>query len=193
MSPDIDYTTLSLADVRDGLEQNARDLANRFSPLTPQQFNWRPDAAQWSVAQCVAHLVTTNHHVMSSGQRALDPATPRTVWQRLPWLPGMFGRMLVRSQAPSATRKFKTSPAASPAASDIGLDIVQRFVDQQAEIVAWLRTVDEGAAARARMVSPFASFITYSVLDGVRLLVAHDRRHMQQAGRVIANPGFPTS
>lgn len=32
--------------------------------------------------------------------------------------------------------------------------------------------------------------ITYSVLDGARLMLAHDHRHIQQAGRVTRSPGF---
>jgi hypothetical protein len=32
--------------------------------------------------------------------------------------------------------------------------------------------------------------VTYSVLDGLRLLVAHDRRHFEQARRVMQSPDF---
>jgi hypothetical protein len=41
------------------------------------------------------------------------------------------------------------------------------------------------------MVSPFVRFITYSVLDGCRLMAAHDRRHFEQARRVTEAAGFP--
>jgi hypothetical protein len=41
------------------------------------------------------------------------------------------------------------------------------------------------------MTSPFVRVITYSVLDGWRLMLAHDRRHVEQAKRVMATPGFP--
>jgi len=41
------------------------------------------------------------------------------------------------------------------------------------------------------MVSPFVRFITYSVLDGCRLMAAHDRRHFEQARRVTQTAGFP--
>ena len=37
------------------------------------------------------------------------------------------------------------------------------------------------------MVSPFVSFITYSVLDGCRLIVTHERRHFEQARRVAGS------
>ena len=41
------------------------------------------------------------------------------------------------------------------------------------------------------MTSPFARIITYSVLDGWRLMLAHDRRHVEQARRVVQSPEFP--
>jgi hypothetical protein len=41
------------------------------------------------------------------------------------------------------------------------------------------------------MTSPFMRVITYSVLDGWRLVVAHNHRHIQQAKRVVQAQGFP--
>ena len=35
------------------------------------------------------------------------------------------------------------------------------------------------------MTSPFVHFITCRVLDGWRLMVAHNRRHFEQARRVM--------
>jgi hypothetical protein len=102
----------------------------------------------------------------------------------------MFGRMLIRSQAPQATRKFTASPLATPTSSGMAGDIVDRFVAQDHELVSWLRRLDEPGASRVIMTSPFVRFITYSVLDGARLILAHDHRHIQQAGRVLQSPGF---
>jgi hypothetical protein len=56
-----------------------------------------------------------------------------------------------------------------------------------------VRSLDGRDVARIIMVSPFASFITYSVLDGCRLIVTHERRHFEQARRVTQAPGFPSS
>jgi hypothetical protein len=37
----------------------------------------------------------------------------------------------------------------------------------------------------------FITLVTYSALDGWRLIVAHDQRHLEQARRVTQSPGFP--
>ena len=123
--------------------------------------------------------------------QALDGTRGRTLWQRLPVLPRLFGRMLVRTQSPDATRRFKAPGKAQPAASTIDAAVVRRFVDQQRTLIAKLDASARRDLAGIVMASPFVGVVTYSVLDGWRLIVAHERRHVQQARRVMTAPGFP--
>lgn len=187
----MDYTTLSLAEVGSGLDDMARETQATFGKLDVRQLNWRPDVAQWSVAQCFEHLLTANRLMFGAAKAALNHAQPRTLWQRLPLVPGVLGGMLIRSQAPSGARKFTASPKAQPGTSDIAATVIPRVVEQHREAVAWIETIDEQEAARAIMTSPFVRVITYRVLDGCRLVVAHGRRHFEQARRVTWSPGFP--
>ena len=174
----------SLADI-------AREAETTFGALNARQLNWRPDGARWSVAQCFEHLLTTNRLMLSQADDALNPAHAQSVWQRLPVLPGLLGRLMVRSQAPETTRKFVAPAPARPATSDIGADVIQRFVEQQRDAVVRVAALDDSRAARTIMTSPFLRIITYSVLDGWRLIAAHGRRHFEQARRVTESPGFP--
>jgi hypothetical protein len=187
----MDYTTASLADVSNGLDDIARDAQATFGRYDSPQLNWRPDATRWSVAQCFEHLLTANRLMFEAADSALNEATRPTRWQRMPMLPGVFGRMLVRSQAPSTARKFTAPPKAQPSTSDIPVDVIQRFIEQQRHAVLCVQALDEPIAARTIMASPFIRFITYSVLDGWRLVFAHNRRHFEQARAVTRSPGFP--
>ena len=189
----MDYTHLSLSDIRRELEQIARDAQAAFGALDARQLNWKPDAARWSVAQCLEHLLAANRLMIRSASDALSPAHARTLWQRLPGLPRLLGPMMVRSQAPESTRRFTAPPAARPATSDVAADIVERFVEQHRNAAGQVSRLDEGVADATIMASPFMSVITYSVLDGWRLMVAHDRRHLAQARRAVDAPGFPVS
>jgi len=136
-------------------------------------------------------LLTANRLMLQTADAALNNAEARTLWQRLPVLPGVLGRMLIRSQTPGTARKFTAPAKAQPATSDISADIIQRFVEQHREAVTRVQVLNEVDAARAIMTSPFIKAVTYSVLDGWRLLLAHDRRHFEQARRVALSPGFP--
>jgi hypothetical protein len=186
----MDFTTLSLADTRTALDETVGDTRATFAGLSARQLNWRPDAAQWSVAQCFEHLLTANRLMLEAANDALGAGGP-TLWQRVPVLPGLFGRALIRSQAPDGQRKFTAPSKARPTVSDVGADIVQRFIDQQRHIMTWVQGLDEQRAARTVMTSPFARVVVYSVLDGCRIVVAHNRRHVEQARRVMQAPGFP--
>ena len=168
----MDYTTLSLAEVKTGLAEIARDVESTFGALNGRQLNWRPDAARWSVAQCLEHLLTANRLMIGQADDALDPAHPRSVWQRLPVLPGLLGRLIVRSQAPEATRKYTAPASARPATSDIAADVVQRFVAQHRDAVARVAAMDEGSAGP----------------DDHDLAVRPDR-HLQRAGRLAPDAG----
>jgi hypothetical protein len=188
----MDYTTLSLAEVRTGLDAMTHETEATFGGFDARQLNWRPDAVRWSVAQCFEHLLTANRLMLRAAEDAMDTAVPRTLWQRLPILPGVLGPMLVRSQAPTTTRKFVAPSKARPATSDIAADVIRRFIEQHRDAVARAQALDQREAARAIMSSPFISVVTYSVLDGWRLMLAHGRRHFEQARRVTLSPGFPS-
>jgi hypothetical protein len=168
----------------------ARDAQATFGGLDVRHLNWRPDATRWSVAQCFEHLVMANRLMLQQARDALEKG-PTNIWQRVPFMPGLFGLVLIRSQAPGAARKFTASPKAQPATGDVPADVIERFAEQHRDASAWMRALAERDAGRAIMTSPFGKVVTYSVLDGCRLIVAHDHRHFEQARRVTQAPGFP--
>jgi hypothetical protein len=186
-----DFTKLSLAHVQAELEAIAADAQATFGPLAPRQLNWRPEAARWSVAQCLDHLLKANAEMLDAAAAALGKGQPRSLWQWLPLWPRLMGRLLIRSQSPGASGRYTAPRPAQPTASAIDPAIVARFIGQQRDLLARARALDERAAARVIMVSPFMRVISYSVLDGWRLIVAHERRHVEQARRVTQAPGFP--
>jgi hypothetical protein len=185
------YTTLPLAGVAAEFTATARDTHSTFGHLDEQQLNWRPDATSWSVAQCFDHLLSIDRQMFQAVDAAMDRSRPRTVWQRLPVLPRVFGLMLIKSQMPDAKRKFTAPSQAEPSSSAIDGQIIERFVAYQHEAAARVRLLEQRDVSHLIMVSPFASFIAYSVLDGCRLIVTHQRRHFEQARRVTQAPGFP--
>jgi hypothetical protein len=186
----INSTSLSLAEVEAEFGAMARDTQTVFAGLSEQQLNWRRDATSWSVAQCFDHLLNTNREMFQAIEAAVDGSHPPTVWQRLPVLPRLFGSLMINAVKPEAKRKLKAPGKAVPSASAIDGRIIERFVAYQAEAAARVRALDKREPARVIMVSPFASFITYSVLDGCRIIAAHQRRHFEQARRVTQEPGF---
>src|SRR5688572_31468746 len=139
----MDYTKLTLREIESALSDVVRDTEATFGGLDARQLNWRPDAQQWSVAQCFDHLLTANRLMFDAAEEALTGAAPPTIWQRLPILPSLFGRALIRSQAPDSARKYKAPSKAQPSVSDVAPDIIGRFVHQQREAARAVPGQDE--------------------------------------------------
>jgi hypothetical protein len=165
------------------------DAQETFGALSATQLNWKPSAEQWSVAQVFEHLIKSNRGFYPALEQTASGARRGNLWERVSPLSGFFGRMVLRAIV--SPRKFPAPRALKPSASDIEADIIARFAGQQDELADKLRAT-EGADLRKTVVtSPISAFVTYSMLDACRIVVAHERRHFAQAQRVTESEGFP--
>jgi hypothetical protein len=187
----MDYVNLSLPEVFGEAEAIAADAQTLFGHLSAQQINWKPSADQWSVAQCLEHLIAVNGSYHTQFDRIIAGEKKPTLWERMPVLPGLFGKLLVKSQAPNSHQKFTAPALAQPSSSAVDPQVVDRFVENHRETMAKLRAMERLDPAKLIVTSPFVKLITYSALDAARLVVAHERRHFAQAQRVMETAGFP--
>jgi hypothetical protein len=184
------YQNLTLPQIYDEAESIAVDAKALFGHLNLEQLNWKPSADSWSVSQCLEHLISSNQAYDPVLDRILRGEYRQTVLHRLPLLPAFMGRTLIKAMAPDAARKFKAPAASLPSSSSIDPQIVERFVAHQRAMLAKMRLV--GDPAGTIITSPFLVAIVYSLLDAFRLLVTHERRHFDQAQRVMRTGGFPS-
>ncbi len=168
-----------------------REAQERFGELTARQLNWQPGASRWSIGQCFDHLLTANAGYLPIFEQALDGTLKRTVWQRLPWIPRFWGKLMIHTVSPETPRKVKAPKIFHPASSDVDGAIVRRFVEQQEQAVAFMRASEDVDSEQIIIPSPVTAVITYSLIDAFRIIVAHEQRHLLQAKRVMETDGFP--
>lgn len=173
----------------------ANDVANdariTFGHLTPSQLNWKPSAERWSVAQCFEHLLTSNKGYLPIIDNVLA-GYKRTLWQSMPVLPGLMGKLLVKSMDPASTRKVKAPKRFQPAQSDISGSVINDFVDLQKQIIDKMKATEHLDLEKTVITSPVTGVVVYSLRDAYRLIVVHEQRHFQQAKRVIEEKEFPS-
>lgn len=174
-------------------EAISRDVQFTFGQLNAEQLNWKPSAESWSVAQCLDHLISANKEMLSAFDPVIRGSKQTRFLERLPFWSGFWGRMMVKAVSPQGTQKFKAPTTAVPSSSKLDPQIVGRFVDLQQEVSRKIKAVEGLNPDEVIITSPFAGFITYSLLDACRIIVAHERRHFAQAQRVMAAEGFPTA
>jgi DinB superfamily len=186
----MDYLTAKLPALITEANNIAAETKSTFGHLTPTQLNWKPSAERWSVAQCFEHLVTSNKGFFPRVEGVIAGIKP-TFWQRMPVIPGLAGRLLIKSLDPKSTRKIKAPKKFQPAQSDISASVLDDFVDQQAKIVEKMKATEHLDLEKIIITSPVAAAITYSMMDAYRVIVVHERRHFEQARRVTEEPAFP--
>ena len=109
----------------------------------------------------------------------------------MPLLPGLAGRLLIKSLDPKSTRKIKAPQKFQPAQSDISVSVLDDFVDMQAKIVEKMKATERLDLEKIIITSPVGSAITYSLMDAYRIVVVHEHRHFEQAKRVTEEAAFP--
>ena len=108
-----------------------------------------------------------------------------------PYAHDFVGRVFVRTMEPPARFKVKTPVAFLPGPKRGRPEIMAAFRAYQVQFVDRLRQASGLDLRRAKVVSPASSWIKMSLNSGFALMVAHERRHLWQAQRVLASPGFP--
>jgi DinB family protein len=186
----LDYLTAKLPALIAATNDIAAEAKSTFGRLSPTQLNWKPSAERWSVAQCFDHLLTSNKGYFPPIEGVFAGIKP-TFWQRMPLLPGLAGKLLIKSLDPKSTRRIRAPKKIQPAHSDIRASIIDDFVAQQAQIVEKMKSTEHLDLEKTIITSPVAAAITYSLMDAYRVIVVHERRHFEQARRVTEEASFP--
>jgi hypothetical protein len=167
------------------------EVRRDFGSLSVQQLNWKPSSDRWSIAQCIDHLETTNKAYFPIFEKIVNGGKKNTFWESLPWFPVFWGKMLIKSVSPEGARKLKAPTIFQPGTSNIDQAILRRFIDQQNQVIGYMKATEGMNLEKIIISSPVSNIITYSLIDAYRIIVAHEKRHLLQAERVSKLEDFP--
>lgn len=167
------------------------DARKVFGRLTSEQLNWKPSAERWSVGQCFDHLIQTNRCFFPDMERVAAGTFKSSAWARVSPLSGLCARLILRALDPVKGMKTKAARVFLPASSDVDADGIEKFAEHQRELTERMRATATRDIRRTMVTSPVAAVATYSLFDAYRIVVAHERKHFEQARRVMEEPSFP--
>lgn len=162
-----------------------------FDHLNNRQLNWKPSAEQWSIAQCLDHLVVSNNTYFPVLEKIASGSHKMNWWERNSPLSGVFGKMLVNQLKETVKRKMRAPQLFRPAASEINTDIILSFNTQLDKFLKLMNECLDADLDKTIITSPVSRIITYNLKDAYTILVQHLHRHINQAIRVKNNPSFP--
>jgi hypothetical protein len=175
------------------LQTVAEDARKVFGGLSTAQLNWKPSEQQWSVGQCFDHLIVTNRCFFPDMERVAAGKYRSSLWGRVSPLSGFFARLILKALDPEKGRKTKAPRVFEPAKSDVAADVIEQFATHQTELSTRMLATTGADLRGLKITSPVAAVATYSILDAYRIVVAHERKHFEQAQRVTRAEGFPAA
>jgi hypothetical protein len=178
-------------DLRGQFEQVAAEADELAATLRDDQFSWRPAPDGWSIAECLEHLNATARACLPKLDEAIAEALRRRAYAEAPFRLSWSGRLLVRTSEPRSRMRLRSPRLFQPAPSGSRRDVVTRLRAHQLEYVDRLRRANGLDLSRARVVSPVSRWLRFSLGTSFAVIAAHQRRHLCQARKITALPGFP--
>ncbi|MGE0407306.1 MAG: DinB family protein [Candidatus Korobacteraceae bacterium] len=168
------------------LDAAERDAYAVVTGLTEAQGQWRAQAGQWSIAECLEHLATANTVYLEAMKEPAARARANGRLRRGPAKPGLLGGWFVRSLEPPVNPRFKTkAPRKIQPHSSPGLqDAFRNFLASQEAVRAFLRANADLDLAGVRFPNPLVRGVRFSLATGLHVIPAHERRHLWQARRI---------
>lgn len=159
--------------------------------LSDLQFNWRPGAGRWSVADCLVHLNTGVTQTLPAFDAAIATAPPAR--GAGPARYGWLTRLMVRSMEPPPRFRMRTArilevPAGALYARSA---ILPEFLAGRDRLMERVRRADGLDLTAVRVISPVNRLFRLPLGGYFDFILAHDRRHLWQARQVRESPGFP--
>ena len=178
----------SLIEQLDELVVDARSLGEG---LSREQFNWRPATGRWSIAQCLEHVTLSIRLYPENIERMIRDARQRATTAR-PYREGWFSRWMVTNMEPPPRMRIRTKRSVDPAPNLDPDAVLQDFERAVATLKDLALSADGVPLRHARMRSPFAPILRFTLPQTFTINAAHARRHLWQARQVRQHPNFPT-
>jgi hypothetical protein len=193
-APSLPPDLQELVDVWLAVEREADML---LAALDDEQFNWAPAPGVWSIAQCFDHLNAASAVYLSRMQPAIAAAQAAGYTRRGPIASTWWGRRFVASMGPRAvpsSMKYKAPKLIRPSARRRKAEVWPEFVRLHRQLRTLVAEVGPLVDLnRAIFPNPFIRGIRMRCGTALRVMAAHDRRHLLQAQRVRQAEGFPRS
>jgi hypothetical protein len=159
--------------------------------LSPAQLNWPPRAGAWSIGKCIEHLAISSDVYLTAIASALIGRQPDGPVDEI--VLGRFGGYFIRNfiEPTPTTKRARAPRKITPTLSSVDAGIVDRFLAGNEKARALVRRAAGYDVNRVRFRNPFIPLLRFSVGTGLQLHSSHERRHLLQAERVKASPGFP--
>lgn len=152
--------------------------------LGEAQFNWRPSPDQWSIEECLTHLVMVGHSAVAAIEKSIEQGRERGLTGGGPFEYPALERYFLREAAPPVRHPVSAPQHFQPLHGQPITGVLPTFHHVQGQFIRQLQRADGLDLRRIKVASPLSRFLKLSLGMTFAQAVAHEQRHMAQARRV---------
>lgn len=95
------------------------------------------------------------------------------------------------SLKPEQKRKMKTFKIFEPAVSNISEKIIEEFAENNQKLIEMIEACKDFDIHKIKIAEPLSVALNLRLGDAFEILILHEKRHFQQAERVMQAESFP--
>ena len=165
------------------LQETQGDILKRVSGLSPEQLNFKPDTASWSVAECVEHIAISETNMFGFMQASLKkPADPSKRNENKISEDDLVKMVTDRSTKRPTSEAFKPSGKFGSYEATL-----QEFQTKRANSINYIKTTADDLRNHYYEF-PFGTLDAYQVIV---FMAGHSKRHTDQIEEIMKNVNFP--
>lgn len=180
-------------DFRKQFEQISADADALVTPLSEEQFVWKPGPNRWSIAECLEHMNATARAYLPAIDEGIADAIRYGAYAEGPFQYSLVGRIFSRMMEPPARFRMRAAPDKQPGPERPKRETLAGFRAYQVQYVDRLRQANGIDLSRSCVRSPLASWIRIPLGSAFAAMAAHERRHLWQARKITEMAGFPSA
>ncbi len=147
--------------------------------------NTRPAPGSWSLAEILQHLIqiTQSYYPIIDSIRQGE-YKPGWLGRRT-FMTRFFGNFILQSSMPDHKRKVKTMYPWLPEETSYSPEIVEDYRRERERFISIMGDSKDLLEKGTIIHSPASKRVTYTLERGFDIIVAHEKRHLQQAQETL--------
>ena len=167
------------------LHESQKEFMDLVTPLSDEQWKWKPSPERWSVGECAEHIMLSETLLFSKVQDALAH-DPNPDWEKKTAGKTDF---LLKVMAPRLGKAVAPEPI-QPHSIVARAEVMSQFAEVRAKTLEFA-TTSKAPLNDHTSEHPFPVFNTLSAYQWLIYIPLHNERHDKQIQEVMATPGFP--
>jgi hypothetical protein len=163
------------------IAEQAKELAEG---LNESRFNWRPAPNQWSIEECLAHLITVGSKEVIAIEDAIARGKERGITGAGPFSYGPLERFILDMTEPPVRQPMSAPMRFRPLHGQPVTAVLPTFLHLQSQLILRAEAAEGLDLRRVKVATPISRILRLSLGAMFAQIAAHERRHLEQARKV---------